>query len=131
MYVFGGRDRLGNDLGDLIALSFASRRWYVFQNMSDSPSPRSGHSMTIYGEKICIVGGESTPSDLETRYELTMMYILDTSKLDDWETMMPSAPIPPPKYIPLNSSSESHLNYHHNNRLKDIAEVDESDMIDQ
>lgn len=80
MYVFGGRTEEGNDLGDLAAFRISTRRWYTFQNMGPSPSPRSGHSMTAYGKHIVITGGEpsSAPRDAA---ELSLAYYLDTSKI--------------------------------------------------
>ena len=60
MYVFGGRTEEGKDLGDLAAFRIPTRRWYTFQNMGPSPSPRSGHSMTACGNYIYVVGGEPT-----------------------------------------------------------------------
>lgn len=80
MYVFGGRTEEGNDLGDLAAFRISSRRWYTFQNMGPSPSPRSGHSMTAFGKHIVVLGGEpsSTPRDPG---ELSIAYYLDTSKI--------------------------------------------------
>ena len=80
MYVFGGRVQDGTDLGDLAAFRISTRRWYMFQNMGPSPSPRSGHSMTTYGKHIIVLGGEpsSAPRDAE---ELSIAYVLDTSKI--------------------------------------------------
>ncbi|KAL1583920.1 hypothetical protein WHR41_07359 [Cladosporium halotolerans] len=80
MYVFGGRTEDGNDLGDLAAFRISSRRWYTFQNMGPSPSPRSGHSMTTVGKQIVVLAGEpsSAPRD---PVELGMAYLLDTSKI--------------------------------------------------
>ncbi|KAI9833335.1 MAG: hypothetical protein M1819_003730 [Sarea resinae] len=80
MYIFGGRTEEGNDLGDLAAFRISSRRWYTFQNMGPSPSPRSGHSMTAFGKMIVVLAGEpsSAPRDPS---ELSLMYILDTSKI--------------------------------------------------
>lgn len=80
MYVFGGRTEEGNDLGDLAAFRISSRRWYTFQNMGPSPSPRSGHSMTASGKHIVVLGGEpsSAPRDAS---ELSLIYFLDTSKI--------------------------------------------------
>ena len=80
MYVFGGRAEDGTDLGDLAALDLTSLRWYTFQNMGPSPSPRSGHTMSSASEKIYVLGGEpsSAPRDPE---ELKMVYVLDTSKI--------------------------------------------------
>lgn len=80
MYIFGGRTEEGTDLGDLAAFRISSRRWYTFQNMGPSPSPRSGHSMTTVGKQIVVLAGEpsSAPRD---PVELGMAYLLDTSKI--------------------------------------------------
>lgn len=80
MYIFGGRTEEGADLGDLAAFRLTSRRWYTFQNMGPSPSPRSGHSMTAFGNQIIVLAGEpsSAPQDAD---ELSLVYILDTSKI--------------------------------------------------
>ena len=80
MYIFGGRNEEGNDLGDLAAFRISSRRWYTFQNMGPSPSPRSGHSMTTVGKHIVVLAGEpsSAPRD---PVELGLAYFLDTGKI--------------------------------------------------
>ncbi|QIW98342.1 hypothetical protein AMS68_003860 [Peltaster fructicola] len=80
MYIFGGRTEEGTDLGDLAAFRISSRRWYTFQNMGPSPSPRSGHSMTTVGKQIVVLAGEpsSAPRD---PVELGLAYFLDTSKI--------------------------------------------------
>ncbi|KAH9819408.1 tip elongation aberrant protein 1-like [Teratosphaeria destructans] len=80
MYIFGGRTEEGTDLGDLAAFRISSRRWYTFQNMGPSPSPRSGHSMTTVGKTIVILAGEpsSAPRD---PVELGLAYLLDTGKI--------------------------------------------------
>lgn len=80
MYIFGGRTEEGTDLGDLAAFRITSRRWYTFQNMGPSPSPRSGHSMTAHGKQIVVLAGEpsSAPRDAS---ELSMVYLLDTAKI--------------------------------------------------
>ncbi|KAL8827035.1 MAG: hypothetical protein Q9191_003432 [Dirinaria sp. TL-2023a] len=80
MYIFGGRTEEGTDLGDLAAFRITSRRWYTFQNMGPSPSPRSGHSMTAYGKQIVVMAGEpsSAPRDPP---ELSLVYLLDTAKI--------------------------------------------------
>lgn len=80
MYIFGGRIQDGTDLGDLAAFRISTRRWYMFQNMGPSPSPRSGHSMTTFGKHVVVLGGEpsSAPRDSE---ELSIAYLLDTSKI--------------------------------------------------
>ncbi|KAI9163339.1 Tip elongation aberrant protein [Paramyrothecium foliicola] len=80
MYVFGGRTEEGSDLGDLAAFKISTRRWYTFQNMGPSPSPRSGHSMTTVGKSIVVLGGE--PSSAATAInDLGILYVLDTTKI--------------------------------------------------
>ena len=85
MYIFGGRNSEGFDLGDLAALVIASRRWYAFQDLGCSPSPRSGHGMCAYNEKIFLAGGEPSGGartrDLDIKEELSLIYTLDTSKI--------------------------------------------------
>ncbi|KAK4495339.1 hypothetical protein PRZ48_013670 [Zasmidium cellare] len=80
MYIFGGRTEEGNDLGDLAAFRITSRRWYTFQNMGPSPSPRSGHSMTTVGKQIMVLAGEPSSAPRDPA-ELSMGYVLDTSKI--------------------------------------------------
>ena len=99
MYIFGGRNEDGNDLGDLAAFRLSSRRWYTFQNMGPSPSPRSGHSMTTVGRQIVVLAGEpsSAPRD---PVELAYAYFLDTNKIrypPDASSQMPTperVPVP-------------------------------------
>ncbi|PKS09395.1 hypothetical protein jhhlp_004010 [Lomentospora prolificans] len=80
MYIFGGRTEDGTDLGDLAAFRITSRRWYTFQNMGPSPSPRSGHSMTAVSKSVVVVGGEpSSPAGSST--DLAVVYVLDTTKI--------------------------------------------------
>ncbi|KAF2856554.1 hypothetical protein T440DRAFT_383350 [Plenodomus tracheiphilus IPT5] len=80
MYIFGGRTQEGVDLGDLAAFRISSRRWYMFQNMGHSPSARSGHSMTSFGKHVVVLAGEPS-SSVADRNELSLGYILDTSKI--------------------------------------------------
>lgn len=80
MYIFGGRTEEGTDLGDLAAFRISSRRWYTFQNMGPSPSPRSGHSMTAYGKQIVVLGGEPSTATREAT-DLATVYVLDTAKI--------------------------------------------------
>ncbi|KAI5867587.1 hypothetical protein GGS23DRAFT_184620 [Durotheca rogersii] len=80
MYVFGGRTEEGADLGDLAAFRISSRRWYTFQNMGPSPSPRSGHSMTAVGKSIVVVGGEPSSTNNPVN-DLSIVYVLDTGKI--------------------------------------------------
>lgn len=80
MYIFGGRTEDGTDLGDLAAFRITSRRWYTFQNMGPSPSPRSGHSMTAVSKSVVVVGGEPS-SPAGTSSDLAVVYVLDTTKI--------------------------------------------------
>jgi len=96
MYIFGGRSSEGTDLGDLAAFRISSRRWYTFQNMGPSPSPRSGHTMSTVGAKIVVLGGEpsvepSVPG--RSREELQLVYVLDTVKIR-YPTDNPAHPSP-------------------------------------
>lgn len=77
IYVFGGRDVDGNDLGDLSAFKISTARWFTFQNMGPGPSPRSGHALCSVGKRIYVVGGEGA----STRGDEQHAYILDTSKI--------------------------------------------------
>ena len=90
MYGFGGRAQDGSDLGDLFAFRIASRRWYTFQNMGPSPTPRSGLGMTTVGKQILVVGGEPS-SAITDSSELCLMHVLDTKKI-----RYPAEPPPPP-----------------------------------
>ena len=80
MYIFGGRVQDGTDLGDLVAFKISTRRWYMFQNMGMSPSPRSGHSMTAFGNHIIVLAGEPSSAPRDT-VELSLAYLLDTTKI--------------------------------------------------
>ncbi|KAJ6197018.1 hypothetical protein J3E72DRAFT_420553 [Bipolaris maydis] len=91
MYIFGGRTQEGVDLGDLAAFRISSRRWYMFQNMGHSPSARSGHSMTSFGKHIVVLAGEPS-SSISDKNELSLSYILDTSKI----RYPPNESAPPP-----------------------------------
>ncbi|KAI9811267.1 MAG: Negative regulator of mitotic exit [Phylliscum demangeonii] len=93
MYIFGGRTEEGNDLGDLAAFRISTKRWYTFQNMGPSPSPRSGHSMTAHGKQILVIGGEPSLAPRDEA-ELSMLYLLDTGKIQ--YPMDPAVPTPTP-----------------------------------
>ena len=80
MYIFGGRTEDGADLGDLAAFRITSRRWYTFQNMGPSPSPRSGHSMTAVGKSVIVLGGEPSSATSAVN-DLAIVYCLDTTKI--------------------------------------------------
>jgi len=80
MYIFGGRTEEGADLGDLAAFRISSLRWYTFQNMGPSPSPRSGHSMTAVGKTVVVLGGEPSSTTAAVS-DLALVYCLDTTKI--------------------------------------------------
>ncbi|KOS44935.1 hypothetical protein ACN38_g4153 [Penicillium nordicum] len=95
MYVFGGRTDEGVDLGDLSAFRISTRRWYSFQNMGPAPSPRSGHSMTAFGKQIIVMAGEPSSAPRDPA-ELSMSYILDTSKIRYPNDSQPGGRVPEP-----------------------------------
>lgn len=99
MYIFGGRTEEGADLGDLAAFRITSRRWYTFQNMGPSPSPRSGHSMTTVGKQIVVVGGEPSTAPVSAG-DLGIVYVLDTTKIrypSDSQSQQNSQRLPQPR----------------------------------
>lgn len=104
MYIFGGRTEEGVDLGDLAAFRISTRRWYSFQNMGPSPSPRSGHSMTAFGKQIIVLAGEPSSSPRDPA-ELSMAYVLDTSKI-----RYPNDQGPPPQNGDRTQSTRKHSN---------------------
>lgn len=86
MYIFGGRNGAWNDLGDLAAFVIASRRWYKFQNMGPSPTPRAFSAMCVHNEKIFVVGGWGSGGNkgsahFDVREDLVLLHTLDTSKI--------------------------------------------------
>jgi hypothetical protein len=100
MYVFGGRDVNGKDLGDLAAFKISSeflvicfrtiaymrcsradRRWYMFQNMGPSPSGRSGHAMSAVGKQIVVLGGDANDAFVNKPSDPTLVHVLDTGKI--------------------------------------------------
>ena len=80
MYIFGGRTEEGIDLGDLAAFRITSSRWYTFENMGPSPSPRSEHSMAVHGKEVTVLAGEPSTPVSEVQ-DLDLVYVLDTSKI--------------------------------------------------
>ncbi|WVQ96869.1 hypothetical protein IAU59_003976 [Kwoniella sp. CBS 9459] len=110
IYVFGGRDVKGKDLGDLAAFKLSNHRWYMFQNMGPSPSPRSGHAMVAASGKIFIVGGEANQALTEIRDDPNMIHILDTSKIK-----YPPDNIPPRNSVaPSSMAGLPPMNQNHN-----------------
>ncbi|ODQ65979.1 hypothetical protein NADFUDRAFT_82875, partial [Nadsonia fulvescens var. elongata DSM 6958] len=85
MYIFGGRNSKGEDLGVLSALRLSTQRWYTFQNMGPGPSARSGHSMSSFNDnKIIVMGGESPEDEInnqDSEAKTSTVYILDTTRI--------------------------------------------------
>ncbi|KAI9493120.1 hypothetical protein BDB00DRAFT_824491 [Zychaea mexicana] len=79
MYVFGGRGPDGHELGDLCAFKIRGHRWFMFQNMGPSPTPRFGLTFTAVDDKIVALGGESSTGKMEESPYL--VHILDCSKI--------------------------------------------------
>ncbi|KAG9284609.1 hypothetical protein G9A89_004651 [Geosiphon pyriformis] len=79
VYVFGGRGQNGEDLYDLAAFRISNHRWYMFQKMGPSPSPRFGLAMAAAREKIFVLGGDS--SQLPKPDEEFSIHVLDTLKI--------------------------------------------------
>jgi hypothetical protein len=59
MYIFGGQDDENNKLHDLWEFDIASEVFTQIELPDDSyqPPPRSGHSSTIFNDKMYIFGG--------------------------------------------------------------------------
>lgn len=81
IYVFGGRDVHGKDLGDLAAFRISNQRWYMFQNMGPTPMAKSGHSLCAAHGKVFVIGGESNLSNLSQRDDPNTLHVLDTTKI--------------------------------------------------
>lgn len=82
MYVFGGRTQEGCELGDLVAFKINEWRWYKFEYPGRGPSPRSGHSMSVYDKKIYLFGGQPNDGSRTTdEDDLKVVYVLDTLRL--------------------------------------------------
>jgi hypothetical protein len=98
IYIFGGRDVNGKDLGDLAAFRITSashtgkrmlvrvadgsadQRWYMFQNMGPAPTARSGHALVAAHGKIYVLGGEANASSGQARDDPSIIHILDTGE---------------------------------------------------
>lgn len=100
MYIFGGRGVDGQELGDLASLMISRNRWYMFSNMGPAPTPRSGHALSTYQDKVVVLGGESfTPNPLD---DPAFVSVLHTGKIKYPEepNLAPrkdaSSPPPPP-----------------------------------
>lgn len=60
-----------------VAYLHADQRWYMFQNMGQAPSGRSGHAMSSSGTRVFVLGGESF--GLTKTEDTNVIHVLDTS----------------------------------------------------
>ncbi|EJU00094.1 hypothetical protein DACRYDRAFT_101149 [Dacryopinax primogenitus] len=107
MYVFGGRGVNGKDLDDLAAFKISTSRWFIFQNMGPAPTGRSGHAMASFGQRVFVLGGESsalTPSPSDPTQFTTspkssqpdIIHVLDTKHIKYPDpTKPPNIPVMP------------------------------------
>ncbi|KAL1924340.1 uncharacterized protein VTP21DRAFT_7375 [Calcarisporiella thermophila] len=76
IYIFGGRGKDGSELGELWALKISNRRWFKFKNMGSPPNMRKGHTLSVLGDRIVVLGGEPVKPD-----EQNIIHVLDTAKI--------------------------------------------------
>ncbi|KAL7423305.1 hypothetical protein Q5752_002606 [Cryptotrichosporon argae] len=95
IYMFGGRDVLGKDLGDLAAFRISNQRWYMFQNMGPSPNAKSGHALCAANGKVFVLGGDGMYS---ARDDPGIIHVLDTTKIKyPADSGAPPRPMPRPR----------------------------------
>ncbi|CAG8461243.1 14775_t:CDS:10 [Cetraspora pellucida] len=102
IYVFGGINQEGKELGDLTSFQINTQRWFMFQKMGPSPSPRHLHTMSAENEKVFVFGGESTKSPKPD--EDGVIHILDTSRIK-----YPSQEPPQPQQLMLSQQQQQML----------------------
>ncbi|CEP17636.1 hypothetical protein [Parasitella parasitica] len=78
IYIIGGKSENGIELNDLCAFKIKSRRWFRFQNMGPSPSPRHALTMTAVNHRLIVLGGDNETSKMD---DSSLIYILDSSKI--------------------------------------------------
>lgn len=80
IYVFGGQEDDNKKMNDMWRYDLQSNAWSQIQQPDDGykPTPRSGHSSVVYGDKMYIFGGI-----LELTKELNDLVVFDfnTSKI--------------------------------------------------
>jgi hypothetical protein len=64
----------------LTQLHTSDQRWYKFTGMGPDPSPRSGHAMAAYGNRVIVLGGQAYSG---TSDDPSLVHVLDTSEGDD------------------------------------------------
>ncbi|KAF1803775.1 hypothetical protein FB192DRAFT_1277691 [Mucor lusitanicus] len=78
IYIIGGKGENGVELNDLCAYKIKSRRWFRFQNMGPSPSPRHGLTMTAVSHRLIVLGGDNETAKME---DASSIFILDSTKI--------------------------------------------------
>ncbi|CAG8591359.1 13372_t:CDS:10 [Funneliformis caledonium] len=79
LFIFGGRTKEGKELSDLAAYGINKRRWYMFQRMGPSPTPRYWLTLSSSNHKVMIFGGDSANPSKPDKEGL--IHVLDTSKI--------------------------------------------------
>ena len=82
LYLFGGSGPHAQCFNDLYTFDPGSASWQHCNNFTDSkltPKMRAGHSMTLVGTKLYIIGGSYGQDYLKDVYEL------DTDPEPDWD----------------------------------------------
>lgn len=72
MYIFGGKDEENNKLNDIWIFNFQCQEWSFVECLNE-PTPRSGHSASLYNENFMIIYG----GIVEITKELNDMHIFD------------------------------------------------------
>jgi N-acetylneuraminic acid mutarotase len=74
MYIFGGQEDDNKKLNDLWCFDMQTNQWGQVDQSGNSykPTPRSGHSTVVYGDKMYIFGGI-----LELTKELNDLVVFD------------------------------------------------------
>ena len=99
MAVFGGRDSDNEKLNDLWLFDMTTITWRLIHDAIDPPIPRSGHSASIFNDKMLVFGGI-----FEVTKELNDLQIFDfTTKR--WSTLYEELSYSPQKKDALNFAS--------------------------
>ncbi|CAG8450882.1 13534_t:CDS:2 [Ambispora gerdemannii] len=106
MYIFGGRNNNQDELFDLAAFRISNYRWYMFQKMGPSPSPRFALAMAASREKVFVLGGDSNQSCKPD--EEFSIHVLDTSPVLERGSMEQGIrePLSPTSFQSRSPSSE-------------------------
>ncbi|HNM01536.1 MAG TPA: kelch repeat-containing protein [Leptospiraceae bacterium] len=92
MYIFGGRNSKGEFLNDTFCLDLAEKNWTKISTKGTKPSPRYGHSATVYNGQMFICGGVTGDKKNDTE-----IYVLDLTAFQwskfavEGEMQMPDA----------------------------------------